>query len=127
MSDEPEPKEYRRRPEVVRAAQWHKPGDHPDWSWASRSFDVDRPIIVHPGDWILERADGARCVMSDRLFRRDYEPADAATGPGEATRKVLEELAVDLADHDEGDIVLALIDAAHLEAALRECGIEVRP
>jgi hypothetical protein len=126
----PEPSKYRRKPEVVRAVQWRKPGDHPDVVRGVSMWVLDvggHMVRVGPGDWIVERADGTREVARNLDFCDAYEPADAAPGPGEATRRVLMALAGRPSNHDEAATVAALVDLADLEAALRECGIEVEP
>lgn len=135
---------YRRKPEIVDAVQWHKPGDHPkvtvregvlgEWAELDMGPSVIEPPFVNVGDWIVERADGVACVMTDVDFHRDYEPADAAMGPGEATAAVAREMAdvlsaaplrrprVELSTGRVGSVPLATA-----LAFCRECGIEVEP
>lgn len=137
MSDKPGPKQYRRKPEVVDAVQWHKPGDHPDVVmvhvlWCVPVGRGGTRIWIEPGDWIISHEDGRTSLLSDKAFEAAYEPADAATGPGGATRKVLE-AAKSILKPSTATVYAycsndgVAIVASDLRAALRECGIEVEP
>lgn len=85
---------YQRRPAIVRAQQWHQPGDHPDVTPMSATHiayhgDEDRnriglmhthygPAIVRPGNWIVTDHHGRTAVITNDQFRREYEPAPAS-------------------------------------------------
>lgn len=70
---------YTRKPEPVRAVQWHKPGDHPDDFEYCGSWCVDVslgiPSELEPGCWIVDGEHHGREVFDDALFRDCFAPA----------------------------------------------------
>lgn len=74
-----ESREYTRKPETVRAVQWHKPGDHPDEYEYCGTTCVDVslgiPSELEPGCWIVDGERHGREVFEDALFRDAFAPA----------------------------------------------------
>lgn len=83
-----------RKPVIVEAVQWFKPGDHPDddnlYDYAVKigcvptgksylgNFGIEinsHFIELSPGDWILESEEwGYNDVLKDDEFKRKYDP-----------------------------------------------------
>ena len=69
---------YERKPEIVEAIQWMKPGDHP----AVHSFEYENGYleevcnedVVVPGDYIVTYSDGTIEVKDKEEFEKKYEP-----------------------------------------------------
>lgn len=95
---------YVRRPETVRAVQWHKPGDHPDAKLIEAGDDYDyvsldaRMVNIGHGDWIVYESGHGFDVVRDDDFRRRYQPAPAAPPQGAAEGDVDDEDPYDIAD-----------------------------
>ena len=79
---------YRVKHQTVKATQWHKMGDHPAVSLQkSYSKHTDFPdgapwlntpeggVIVRPGDWVIELADGRFIRCREEDFQTQYEVA----------------------------------------------------
>lgn len=68
--------QFRRKPLLVTATQWHKPGDHPavELTRAGRGKLLNRrgSHKVLPGDWIVEHEGRCHVVEGD-LFLGLYE------------------------------------------------------
>lgn len=76
-------REYVRKQERVTAVQWNKPGDHPDVAMAHGLWCVPvgrglARIWIEPGDWIVSHEDGRTSALTDKTFRREYEPVPLA-------------------------------------------------
>lgn len=97
---------FRKRPVVIEAVQWHKPGDHPEvqrfldtpegvmgWTkqladawgekFASEFYGIETlegTMRVSVGDWIIRGVQGEFYPCKPDIFAATYEPADAAEG-----------------------------------------------
>lgn len=81
---------FRKKPVVIEATQWFKPGDHPAVvmkSGPNRYADAGIPWVetlegghvVTPGDWIITGVKGEFYPCRDDIFRMTYEEVtDAA-------------------------------------------------
>jgi hypothetical protein len=78
---------FRKKPVVIDAVQWFKPGDHPAVilkSHPNRYADPGVPWIptlegghvVTPGDWIITGVQGEHYPCKPDIFAMTYEPAD---------------------------------------------------
>jgi len=80
---------YRRKPLVVEASQWVKPGDHPQvTAYCNQLGPVTGPgpygwietleggHLVSSGDWIITGVKGERYACKPDIFSATYEPAD---------------------------------------------------
>jgi len=73
---------YVKKPVVIEAVQWFKPGDHPavlaDGA-ADASGYIDTPegrLKVTPGDWIITGVAGENYPCKPDIFEQLYMPAD---------------------------------------------------
>lgn len=68
---------YRRRPVVVRAAQWFQPGDAPSWAMAIEHRDhavIPDGCRVNVSDWLVVGEQGVLSCIENDKFRRDFSP-----------------------------------------------------
>lgn len=76
---------FRKKPVVIEATQWFKPGDHPAVvlnSAPSRYADEGIPWVetlegghvVTPGDWIITGVKGEHYPCKPDIFAATYEP-----------------------------------------------------
>ncbi len=82
--------QYRKRPVVIEAVQWHKHGDHPKVerygehvvsqypAYAQCGFieTLEGAHHVIPSDWIITGAQGEHYPCKDAIFRATYEQLD---------------------------------------------------
>lgn len=77
---------FRKKPVVIDAVQWFKPGDHPAVVMkADRNRHADEGVpwvetlegghIVTPGDWIITGIKGEHYPCKPDIFALTYEPA----------------------------------------------------
>lgn len=77
--------QYRKKPVVIEATQWFKPGDHPAVvlkSDPNRYSDPGIPWVdtlegghvVTPGDWIITGVKGEHYPCKPEIFAMTYEP-----------------------------------------------------
>lgn len=75
---------FRKKPIMVEATQWHKPGDHPAVICRTFGSETESPwvqskqgrIQVHPGDWIITEPDASgHYPCHPDVFAATYEPA----------------------------------------------------
>ena len=79
---------FRKKPVVVEATQWFRPGDHPKVIMRESGDDPARPRkklpmihtlegwhIVTPGDWIITGVKGEHYPCKPDIFKMTYEPA----------------------------------------------------
>jgi hypothetical protein len=67
---------FRKKPVVVEASQWFKPGDHPAviCSEIPHVKTAGGPAPVHPGDWIITESDGrGHYPCRPDIFAATYE------------------------------------------------------
>lgn len=78
---------YRKKPVVIEAVQWFRPGDHPAVEVDVRSptgYAIRTPENtevkheVTPGDWIITGIKGEVYPCKPDVFAATYEPADDA-------------------------------------------------
>ena len=80
---------YRKKPVVIQATQWFKPGDHPAVEMKEPPFDYGvntTPIpwiktlegghVVTPGDWIITGIKGEHYPCKPDIFAATYELAE---------------------------------------------------
>lgn len=86
---------YRKKPVVIEATQWRKPGDHPEVRSSRNglplpegSFTLDEgevvgfietlegPHVVRPGDWIITGVAGEHYPCRPDIFAATYDPAE---------------------------------------------------
>jgi hypothetical protein len=73
---------YRKKPIVIEASQWFKPGDHPEVSTerCPEGFGQIQTLegnhIVTPGDWIITGVAGEVYPCKPDIFEATYDPAD---------------------------------------------------
>lgn len=76
---------YRKKPVVIEAVQWFRPGDHAAVVADSASptgFAIRTPentVILHevtPGDWIITGVRGEVYPCKPDVFAATYEPAE---------------------------------------------------
>lgn len=78
--------QFRKKPVVIEAVQWFKPGDHPAVvmkAAPNRHADDGVPWvetlegghIVTPGDWIITGVKGEHYPCKPDIFALTYEPA----------------------------------------------------
>lgn len=76
---------YRKRPIVIEATQWFKPGDHP--AVVVDYFDggqgplpqIKTPegdLFVERGNWIITGIEGEHYAIRDSVFHKTYEAVD---------------------------------------------------
>lgn len=76
---------YRKKPVVVEAVQWFKPGDHPAVTTTAPERGSLEPrgvvqtaggkAIVYPGDWVITEPDGrGHYPCKPDIFDATYEP-----------------------------------------------------
>ncbi len=86
--------QYRKKPVVIEAVQWHRDGDHPEvkpvppnhslWDAAAGSIahkygwvnTLEGGHIVTPGDWIIKGVKGEFYPCKPDIFAATYEPAN---------------------------------------------------
>lgn len=79
---------FRKKPVVIEAVQWFKPGDHPAVvmkAGHNRYADEGVPWvetlegghIVTPGDWIITGVKGEHYPCKPDIFAATYEPVEA--------------------------------------------------
>ena len=80
---------FRRKPLVIRASRWFKPGDHPHvtpyqdqlgpvsgagpFGWIET---LEGGHLVTSGDWIITGVQGEMYACKPDIFEQTYEPAD---------------------------------------------------
>jgi hypothetical protein len=74
---------FRKKPVVIEAVQWFKPGDHPsvektDIGIAERCvvhavLTLEGPMIVTPGDWIIKGVKGEHYPCKPDIFAATYD------------------------------------------------------
>lgn len=82
---------YRKRPVVVEATQWFKPGDHPavctdpaGGPVGDRTYGVITPngfVRIEPGEWIITGTKGEVYPCKADIFSDIYEPVVEDSGP----------------------------------------------
>lgn len=72
---------YRRKPIVVEAVRWNKPGDHPlvikdhgEFYIPTGAYPVG--LVVNPGDYILTHSDGTVEVKTQAEMDREWEKVE---------------------------------------------------
>ncbi len=91
---------YRKKPIVIEATQWFKPGDHPavimqyvpgytegDIPWIKT---LEGGHIVTPGDWIITGIKGEHYPCKPDIFEATYEEADKANSETPDTDAILQ-------------------------------------
>lgn len=74
------PRRWRKKPVVIEATQWFKPGDHPavvlkdGAPWVET---LEGGHVVTPGDWIITGVKGEHYPCKPDIFAMTYEPANA--------------------------------------------------
>lgn len=70
---------YRKKPVVIQATQWFKPGDHPavidDIAVGPHIETLEGPLHVTVGDWIITGVKGEHYPCKPDIFAATYEPA----------------------------------------------------
>jgi hypothetical protein len=76
---------YRKKPVVIEAVQWFKPGDHPDVLSNRECCVHDDGGLIHtlegdmhvtPGDWIITGVKGEVYPCKPDIFEATYEEAE---------------------------------------------------
>ena len=71
---------YRKKPVVVEASQWWRPGDHravkPREDGTGWISTLEGGHVVTPGDWIIRGVAGEFYPCKPDIFERTYEPAE---------------------------------------------------
>lgn len=72
---------FRKKPIVIEAVQWFKPGDHPAVSTISKSvlgiiLTLEGQFYVCPGDWIITGVKGEYYPCKPDIFEATYEKVD---------------------------------------------------
>lgn len=73
------PRRWRKKPVVIKATQWFKPGDHPavvmkdGVPWVET---LEGGHAVTPGDWIITGVKGEHYPCKPDIFAMTYEPAN---------------------------------------------------
>jgi hypothetical protein len=73
---------FRKKPVIVEASQWFKPGDHPAVGLHTTELDprgwvdtLEGGHIVTPGDWIITGVKGEHYPCKPDIFAMTYEEA----------------------------------------------------
>lgn len=71
---------YRKKPVVIEASQWFKPGDHPAVQMYNGGFGwidtLEGGHVVTPGDWIITGVQGEHYPCKPDIFEMTYEKVD---------------------------------------------------
>ena len=69
---------WRKKPIVIEATQWFKPGDHPKVGWGETADNViqtlEGEMQVSPGDWIITGVAGEVYPCKPDIFEKTYDP-----------------------------------------------------
>ncbi len=96
----PAMQEYELKPKVVKAVQWHRPGDHPDVVGEGpyaylRNEEGGVVDHVQTGDWIVEHRPFATDVVDDEEFHETYQARQSSAAPFRDDRWTLGRAAYD--------------------------------
>lgn len=109
--------QYRKKPVVVEATQWHKHGDHPkvvalpvghpiDPSAFGWVLTLEGGHVVAPGDWIITGVKGEHYPCKPDIFAATYEPV-IASAPAEVAQAT---------EFCDGDCIVSVV-ASRAQAA----------
>lgn len=80
---------FQKKPIIVEAVQWNKPGDHPAVFCRTFGNETELPYVkgkqgyvpVHEGDWIITELDGSGYYpCADDVFHATYEEVEKPNG-----------------------------------------------
>lgn len=133
-------RQYRKKPVVIDAVQWFKPGDDPRvyfraedgnrcWEIAHQDNPRARPVVdskegwhfIEPGYWIITGVEGETYGCDPRIFEKTYEPASLSETAAPLQTQV--RLLMDAAD-DFLDWLRKTIRAEEVEIKATDIGAE---
>jgi len=68
---------FRKKPIVIEATQWFKPGDHPAVVHVQSRYCIptlEGDMTVTPGDWIITGVSNEHYPCKPDIFQKTYEP-----------------------------------------------------
>lgn len=71
---------YVKKPVIVQATQWNKPGDHPmvaEMSDGNYAIETKEGwMVVRPGSWVITGIEGEHYAVDQRIFEKTYDCVD---------------------------------------------------